>query len=232
MAANKSFSGLGAALRGDFAGAASSQVYGDELNEEDVWGVADEPAVEEREPPDDLRSEDNEPPPPAQSSVGRVINRTGWVTTSTPLSGFNRGKGLSALAAEGIHGSGQGPGTSNVSGGAGDILGTAVGATSSVFIPSKAPSKADALRPMRRASAPVNVPDWSRITGSSRTPAQMFAGDDDDEDTVVPPHELVARDCAKSVTFSVYEGVGRTLRGRDLDHIRTEILRKTGFLDE
>ena len=69
-------------------------------------------------------------------------------------------------------------------------------------------------------------------------------GDDDDDDDdggfcadeydcKVPPHEFIARRLAKShiSTFSVFEGVGRTLKGRDLSKVRNAILTKTGFLE-
>lgn len=115
--------------------------------------------------------------------------------------------------------------------------------TASVFIP-RLSARHDNLnslnsRLQRRASAPVNVPDWSKVTGAlaSQGRENLSLEDDGDDNSegggniMVPPHELVARECAKTVSFSVREGVGRTLRGRDLDHVRTAILRKTGFLD-
>ncbi|GAB2298878.1 hypothetical protein Dimus_032956 [Dionaea muscipula] len=64
-------------------------------------------------------------------------------------------------------------------------------------------------------------------------------GDDEDEDhheveeEMVPPHEYIARRLARSQisSFSVCEGVGRTLKGRDLSQVRNAILRRTGFLE-
>jgi hypothetical protein len=57
--------------------------------------------------------------------------------------------------------------------------------------------------------------------------------DDIDDDEMLPPHEIVARGSGVSpkTTFSVLEGVGRTLKGRDLRQVRNAIWRKTGFLD-
>ena len=57
--------------------------------------------------------------------------------------------------------------------------------------------------------------------------------DDDDDDEMLPPHEIVARGSGvtPNSTFSVLEGVGRTLKGRDLRQVRNAIWRKTGFLD-
>jgi len=57
--------------------------------------------------------------------------------------------------------------------------------------------------------------------------------DDDDDEEMLPPHEIVARGSGVSpkTTFSVLEGVGRTLKGRDLRQVRNAVLRQTGFLD-
>ncbi|KAL9263017.1 S40-1-like protein [Drosera capensis] len=60
-------------------------------------------------------------------------------------------------------------------------------------------------------------------------------GEDEDDGggEVVPPHEYIAKRLARSQisSFSVCEGTGRTLKGRDLSHVRNAILRKTGFLE-
>ena len=42
---------------------------------------------------------------------------------------------------------------------------------------------------------------------------------DEDDDEMLPPHEIVARGSAilPKTTFSVLEGVGRRLKGRDLN---------------
>lgn len=64
--------------------------------------------------------------------------------------------------------------------------------------------------------------------------ADVYNEDDDGgDDQMLPPHELVARGSGVSpkTTFSVLEGVGRTLKGRDLRQVRNAIWRKTGFLD-
>lgn len=49
----------------------------------------------------------------------------------------------------------------------------------------------------------------------------------------VPPHELIAKRLARAQisSFSVFEGVGRTLKGRDLSKVRNAVLNKTGFLE-
>lgn len=83
------------------------------------------------------------------------------------------------------------------------------------------------------SSLPVNVPDWSKILkedyGQNR---RRYEDSDEFDDGVgdrIPPHEFVARQIATS--FSVHEGVGRTLKGRDLHRVRNAIWAKTGFQD-
>lgn len=116
-------------------------------------------------------------------------------------------------------------------------------------------------------SAPVNIPDWSKIYGNNKpkkAPKNVprFVDDDfdhsvddnvddgvinsggdsdddddkeddDENDPKLPPHEFIARRLARSQisSFSVFEGVGRTLKGRDLSKVRNAILNKTGFLE-
>lgn len=118
---------------------------------------------------------------------------------------------------------------------------------------------------VQQSSAPVNIPDWSKIYGKSAKMGSRvgslvgnaedgnryngtvayddgdhhavgnYGGDDDDEDDgdMVPPHEWIAKKLARSQisSFSVCEGIGRTLKGRDLSKVRNAILTKTGFLE-
>ncbi|KAK4760589.1 hypothetical protein SAY87_005482 [Trapa incisa] len=89
------------------------------------------------------------------------------------------------------------------------------------------------------ASLPVNVPDWSKILrGEYRESRRRDSLDDDSEGDEaygsgegmrVPPHELMAR--TRTASFSVHEGRGRTLKGRDLSRVRNAIWEKTGFED-
>ncbi|KAI9090646.1 hypothetical protein K1719_028499 [Acacia pycnantha] len=84
-------------------------------------------------------------------------------------------------------------------------------------------------------SAPVKVPIMSSRTMPRRRNDELALVDDDveDDDEMLPPHEIVARGSGVSPksTSSVLEGVGRTLKGRDLRQVRNAIWRKTGFLD-
>ncbi|KVI07610.1 Senescence regulator [Cynara cardunculus var. scolymus] len=77
-------------------------------------------------------------------------------------------------------------------------------------------------------SAPVNVPVWPK----NKTNNYLGQFDEvvdnvveeEDEGEMVPPHEIVAR---SYVTFSVFEGAGRTLKGRDLCRVRNAVFQKT-----
>ncbi|XP_076954598.1 uncharacterized protein LOC143629127 [Bidens hawaiensis] len=124
----------------------------------------------------------------------------------------------------------------------------------------------------QQQSAPVNIPDWSKIYGrkskrSSSAAAQkpayidygydvnndddvhvhhngIWDSDDDEDDhdghghgygdvNMMPPHEWIAQKLARNQisSFSVCEGAGRTLKGRDLSRVRNAVLTKTGFLE-
>ncbi|KAJ9695056.1 hypothetical protein PVL29_010517 [Vitis rotundifolia] len=93
-------------------------------------------------------------------------------------------------------------------------------------------SKQSQSLPVRRfhRSAPMNVPVLSKARSSSLAQAD---DDDEAEDEMLPPHEIVARGSGRSpkTTSSVLEGVGRTLKGRDLRQVRNAVWHKTGFLD-
>ncbi|MBA0683810.1 hypothetical protein Goari_025439, partial [Gossypium aridum] len=91
----------------------------------------------------------------------------------------------------------------------------------------------------RQSSAPLNIPDWSKIYGKhanmepSRNESWVNTGDDDGDDDddgmvyedgdMVPPHEWLARKLARTrvSSFSVCEGMGRTLKGRDLSKVQS-----------
>lgn len=90
------------------------------------------------------------------------------------------------------------------------------------------------------SSLPVNVPDWSKILKDEYMENRRRESDDDyDEDDGeesgdrIPPHEFLARQMARTriSSFSVHEGIGRTLKGRDLSRVRNAIWQKTGFED-
>ncbi|EER94255.1 uncharacterized protein LOC8075873 [Sorghum bicolor] len=136
------------------------------------------------------------------------------------------------------------------------IAAAAAAASASSVTPSLSPTSASRAIPVAprprdpelppaapyHQSAPVLVPvppPWSR----GRKWDKLADGDDDDEElfhgdaAMLPPHEMVARASAGAgyaspgKPSSMLEGVGRTLKGRDLRRVRDAVLRQTGFLD-
>ncbi|KAL1532075.1 hypothetical protein AAHA92_32132 [Salvia divinorum] len=86
-------------------------------------------------------------------------------------------------------------------------------------------------------SAPMNVPRWPNELRRRGENADFNEAEDDgaaddeneeEDEEIVPPHVIVAR---SHVTFSVFEGAGRTLKGRDLRRVRNAVFQKTGFID-
>ncbi|KAK1297629.1 hypothetical protein QJS10_CPB15g00877 [Acorus calamus] len=80
---------------------------------------------------------------------------------------------------------------------------------------------------MYHQSAPVNMPVWPK--GMNGRFYRANGGGEEEEEEMLPPHEIVAR--SQRTTFSVFEGVGRTLKGRDLRRVRNAVFQKTGFID-
>ncbi|CAL5409537.1 unnamed protein product [Camellia sinensis] len=80
-------------------------------------------------------------------------------------------------------------------------------------------------------SAPVNVPDWSKIyrVDSVESLHDSDDGVEDRDSEMVPPHEFLAREYRRMAAKSVFEGVGRTLKGRDLSRVRDAVWSQTGF---
>ncbi|CAN4117330.1 unnamed protein product [Withania somnifera] len=99
-------------------------------------------------------------------------------------------------------------------------------------IPKSPLDREHSYKPVRKFqnSAPVNVPMMQKK--AVRT-GELADVEIDDDDEMLPPHEIVARGSTRSpkTTFSVLEGAGRTLKGRDLRRVRNAVFRQTGFLD-
>ncbi|URD97459.1 hypothetical protein MUK42_30494 [Musa troglodytarum] len=81
------------------------------------------------------------------------------------------------------------------------------------------------------ASAPVNVPDWSRSlrSGSGVPPPEEEEEEEETGGEWLPPHEYLARVQGKTTGTSVLEGAGRTLKGRDMSRVRDAVWSQTGF---
>ncbi|KAM7277971.1 hypothetical protein ACFE04_005105 [Oxalis oulophora] len=114
----------------------------------------------------------------------------------------------------------------------------------SIMIPRKEENSSsensiDESKPMRlQSSAPVNIPDVSKpklYDKNSKTSQPNYDIEEysNEEGKLLPPHELIANRVARTQisSFSVFEGVGRTLKGRDLSKVRNAVLTKTGFLE-
>ncbi|KAF5822806.1 putative senescence regulator S40 [Helianthus annuus] len=89
-------------------------------------------------------------------------------------------------------------------------------------------------REVTGTTAPVDVPNWPMILKEEMT--EKRTGDEFDGEVygggsgeVVPPHEYLAR--GRTASFSVHEGIGRTLKGRDLSRVRNAVWKKIGFED-
>ncbi|KAJ0263505.1 Uncharacterized protein HA466_0038480 [Hirschfeldia incana] len=71
----------------------------------------------------------------------------------------------------------------------------AASSSSARYIP-----KGNEVSRVKQSSAPMNIPDWSKIYGNTKksTISNHFHSwathdENDDEDSMVPPHELVAK---------------------------------------
>ncbi|GER54892.1 hypothetical protein STAS_32525 [Striga asiatica] len=92
------------------------------------------------------------------------------------------------------------------------------------------PGKNSSATRYEQQSAPVDVPDWSKIYGGRGAFGGSWESEEDEsEGNLIPPHEWIAR--KRTSSFSVCEGVGRTLKGRDLSRVRNAVLTRTGFLE-
>ncbi|XP_010920416.1 protein S40-4 [Elaeis guineensis] len=86
--------------------------------------------------------------------------------------------------------------------------------------------------PAAPASIPMNIPEWSKILREEYIGNNSWRDLDDEGEgsgPVIPPHELLWR--SRGASFSVHEGIGRTLKGRDLSRLRNAVWEKVGFED-
>lgn len=79
------------------------------------------------------------------------------------------------------------------------------------------------------SSLPMNIPEWSKILRENMHDDEGAA----EEEAWFPPHEFLARrrKLGTTASFSVHEGIGRTLKGRDLSRVRNAVWKQTGFED-
>ncbi|WOL12751.1 hypothetical protein Cni_G21518 [Canna indica] len=109
--------------------------------------------------------------------------------------------------------------------------------TSALSIPAVSKPKTNYSRSMpagkiHQKSVPVSVPVVPPKAKNWWEELDMEEGEGDcDDHKMLPPHQIVARASGNGspmTTFSVLEGVGRTLKGRDLRRVRNAVLQKTG----
>lgn len=96
------------------------------------------------------------------------------------------------------------------------------------------PRRADILSDLKPAAAvslPVRIPDWSKIgdRGDGGGRVESDEEGEKDRDDRVPPHEYLAR--RRGASLSVHEGIGRTLKGRDLSRVRDAVWKTVGLAD-
>ncbi|XP_025806808.1 uncharacterized protein LOC112885391 [Panicum hallii] len=128
----------------------------------------------------------------------------------------------------------------------------AVTGSGSALSPAQSPNSAARAIPATASARPKNVTPAPPYHQSApvRVPVRPprkpdigqwdeFVDDDDDlrrgDAAMLPPHEMVTRASAGgaglAAPFSMLEGAGRTLKGRDLRRVRDAVLRQTRFLD-
>ncbi|XP_004487487.1 uncharacterized protein [Cicer arietinum] len=83
-------------------------------------------------------------------------------------------------------------------------------------------------------SAPVNVPMMSpeMVELARKYEEEDALAAVDEDEFRVPPHEYISRQLEFSSmhSCSLFEGVGRTLKGRDMRSVRNAVLSQTGFI--
>ncbi|KAL3618776.1 hypothetical protein CASFOL_037438 [Castilleja foliolosa] len=83
-------------------------------------------------------------------------------------------------------------------------------------------------------SAPIKIPVISAAVQRRARELEDAVSDGKEEEgnvMTLPPHELAESRYSPMLACSVMEGVGRTLKGRDLRQVRNAIWRRTGLID-
>ncbi|CAI9783914.1 unnamed protein product [Fraxinus pennsylvanica] len=108
------------------------------------------------------------------------------------------------------------------------------------------------VAPRTLAPIPIPIPDCSKnyplnpnkelweatcdrafIASKKQVGFSDFIEPDDDGGVLIPPHIILARRAALNqwISHSILEGIGRTLKGRDLTNTRNFVLKLTGFIE-
>ncbi|PNX94768.1 hypothetical protein L195_g017946 [Trifolium pratense] len=86
-------------------------------------------------------------------------------------------------------------------------------------------------------SAPVNVPmmspEMAKLARQYEEEDARALVEEEEFRNTMPPHEYLSRQVEFSpmLSCSLFEGVGRTLKGRDMRQVRNAVLSQTGFFD-
>ncbi|GAU22379.1 hypothetical protein TSUD_107080 [Trifolium subterraneum] len=86
-------------------------------------------------------------------------------------------------------------------------------------------------------SAPVDVPmmspEMAKLAREYEEEDARALVEEEEFKNTMPPHEYLSRQLEFSpmLSCSLFEGVGRTLKGRDLRQVRNAVLSQTGFFD-
>ncbi|XP_058768289.1 protein S40-7-like [Vicia villosa] len=86
-------------------------------------------------------------------------------------------------------------------------------------------------------SAPINIPimslEMAELARKFEEEEARELAEEEDFKNKMPPHEFLAKqlDFSRMHSCSLFEGVGRTLKGRDLRKVRNAVLSQTGFID-
>lgn len=90
---------------------------------------------------------------------------------------------------------------------------------------------------LKQSSAPVRISHLSHKQNKENGEKNKDFVEDDgenEEEEMIPPHEYVAKRLTsrRVASYSMCEGIGRTLKGRDLCKVRDAILTQTGFIEK
>ncbi|OWM83450.1 uncharacterized protein LOC116206348 [Punica granatum] len=199
-------------------GYGSSSTDASELREEDIWAVVDDGADLEEE--NTSQGGSHFPwSPPAAADDGRRRRVLRGGDNCGHVGGLSlafQGSANTATSPRIVH---------QYRGGGGDSMSMAASVAAS-------PQGSGGGHQHVATSAPVNVPDWSKIyrVDSVESMHDSDDGMDDREGSeIVPPHEYLYARSQKTAATSVFEGVGRTLKGRDMRRVRDAVWSRTGF---
>ncbi|XP_062082566.1 protein S40-7 [Humulus lupulus] len=217
----------------DNAVTSTSAGDGDELNEDDIFWTGDFSA----EP---NHHNHNSSASPSSTSASRVFNNNRLLQPKG-FAAQPEGFGILAALPENETSSPNLRDHSNLYQKASNSSSSSSSSSSSRLIPVIPKPPQERIMPVPSSSVkyhqsvPVNVPMLSKAMSKPRDffAVDVDVSDDDGEAEMLPPHEIVARSSTQSpmLAYSVLEGVGRTLKGRDLRQVRNAIWRQTGFLD-